>query len=180
MAIELVETTKEYVQQLYQYLFTSAPGSLVDLSPYSQSPLYFSLSSTGDLTQLFTGHGAAFVSRLNPWHRLELNLNNTDDGEDKRHSFFFASSFVREVMDYYWGVGKDVNGFDCIWEPGTTNYRTYWGLINSGYDAHTATINTWTGRLASTYSFSPQQYPRNEYIDGQWVLTAKFGYGVGR
>ena len=87
MAIELVETTKEYVQQLYQYLFTSAPGSLVDLSPYSQSPLYFSLSSTGDLTQLFTGHGAAFVSRLNPWHRLELNLNNTDDGEDKRHSF---------------------------------------------------------------------------------------------
>lgn len=176
MSLELGEITKYHVASLYGSLFSfSLPGSNTDLTEIANSPLTFYKSKSGEHIKLFTGIGALFSSWRNSRRFLVLNMNNTDYGKSEPHPLFYAGLFIDEAMHYYNGNGKEVCGIDDIWEPGSVNYKTYWHLINSGYDTYTATINTWTGQMACRYSFPILQYPRNEFIDGEWVLTAKFG-----
>lgn len=176
MSIEVVETTKHDVLSLYQSIFASIGyGMITDLTEILKTPLFFSLSNSGELAKLETGNGALFSCRRNSRGFISLRLYNTDDYSSFRHPMFYGGLFLDEAMNYYQMERREVRGFDCIWEPGTTNYASYWRLINSGFDPYTATVNTWTGKMAERYQYSILQYPRNELIDGQWVLTARFG-----
>ncbi len=176
MLTELGENTKYDVISLYQTIFAStAYGSNVDLTESEHTPLFFSVSKSGELVKLLTGNGALFSSWRNSRGFLALNMNNTDLYAPRPHSLFYGTLFLDEAVNFYYNNGKEVRGIDAIWEPGSVNYGTYWHLINSGYDSYTAATNTWTGKVASRYSLPILQYPRDEFIDGKWVLTAKFG-----
>jgi len=174
MSVELETITKYHVQPLYQSLLAfTRPGSRTNLEEFANTELYFEKSRSTDLVKLYTGHGAFFSAWRNSKGNLVLNLVNSDYSE-LRHPLFYAGVFVDEVMGYFYDMNRPILGIDCIWEPESVNYKKYWQLVNSGYDVVTATVNTWTGAIASKYNFAPSQLPRSEFIDGKWVLTAKF------